>query len=327
MSKVKIIVKGYAKILENGNWDATSNTILIETGKYKVLVDPGCNRKLLNEGLEKENLTPKDIDYVFLTHYHLDHFLLIGIFEEAMIVDGTQWQKDSVGGDLKENFIPNTDIEIIKAPGHTQNNAVLLVKTERGKVVVGADVFWWKDGEQQILDVGKVDEFAEDQGKLVESRKKILKLGDFIIPGHGKMFKVEKNKYKIACAIIINDNGDILLTKRGRDPFKGKWALISGIGESIKGFSPEKGIVEEVRNDLGTDSFKGKYSFRIPIGNDLLADENVVLVGKIDEKAIKLDPKFSVGIKWVSEKNIKEFEDLAFEHSEIIKKYLNLKER
>ncbi len=33
---------------------------------------------------------------------------------------------------------------------------------------------------------------GQDMKKLVDSRKKILEIANFVIPGHGKMFKVEK---------------------------------------------------------------------------------------------------------------------------------------
>ncbi len=64
------------------------------------------------------------------------------------------------------------------------------------------------------------------------------------------------SKYKTALAIIVNDKGEILLTKRAREPFKGYWALPGGIGESVKEIPPETGVIEEVHCDLGTRSFK-----------------------------------------------------------------------
>lgn len=132
-------------------------------------------------------------------------------------------------------------------------------------------------------------------------------------------------KYKTICAIITNDKNEILLTKRNREPFRGYWAILSGMGESIKGFTPEEGVAEEVRCDTGTMSFKGERIFTLPIENDDMTDEAVVFAGQINEKELNPDPKFSQGIKWVPEKNLEEFKNLAFEHSKIIEKYLELK--
>ncbi len=192
MNIVKVLVKGYAKVNSDGTWDATSTTTFIDNGKLKIIVDPGCNRKLLLLALKKNKLKTKDIDYIFLTHYHPDHCALAGVFENAKIFDGVQWQKDSIGGDLKGDVLPETDIQIIKTPGHTHNHSSLLVKTEEGKILIGADVFWWKDNENQTVDITNEDEFAEDMISLRESRIKALQIADFIIPGHGKMFKVDK---------------------------------------------------------------------------------------------------------------------------------------
>ena len=65
----------------------------------------------------------------------------------------------------------------------------ITVKTEidgRSAVVaVCGDVFW-QEGLPEI------DKFANNPGKLKKSRKKILYLADYIIPGHNGMFKVNK---------------------------------------------------------------------------------------------------------------------------------------
>jgi hypothetical protein len=60
------------------------------------------------------------------------------------------------------------------------------------KILVGADVFWWPEGEEQIVDINKSDPFASDQNLLTLSRSSTLKLCDFLIPGHGKTFTVPK---------------------------------------------------------------------------------------------------------------------------------------
>jgi len=66
------------------------------------------------------------------------------------------------------------------------------------KVVLAGDVFWWADGEEQVVDVEKEDNAhsAElDMKALIKSRKLLLEKADYIIPGYGKMFKVNRQPH------------------------------------------------------------------------------------------------------------------------------------
>jgi glyoxylase-like metal-dependent hydrolase (beta-lactamase superfamily II) len=195
MAEVKILIEGYAKQLEKG-WMASSTCCLITSGNKKIITDPGCNRRKLLEALSEERLTTDDIDYVFLSHCHPDHILLAGIFEKAKFVtfdtnltyDGDlmlEWDKNALG----------KDIEIIETPGHVLEHISLLINTSRGKVATAGDTIWWREGEEQILDINQKDH-SQAKGMnietLVESRKKLVEVADYIIPGHGKIFKVEK---------------------------------------------------------------------------------------------------------------------------------------
>lgn len=196
MAEVKVLIEGYAK--EEGGFELASSTVtLIKEGDLKIIVDPGMNKKLLLEALKKENLSKENINYVVLTHNHMDHMLLAGIFENAQILD--EGMIYSFEGVIKnhEGRIPGTDIEIIHTPGHDQFHSTVLVNTKKfGKVAIAADVFWWADNEEQKTDgeslIGHEDPYVKDKEKLIESRKKLLEIADYIIPGHGKMFKVEK---------------------------------------------------------------------------------------------------------------------------------------
>ena len=87
------------------------------------------------------------------------------------------------------------DIEIIETPGHVLEHLSLLVNTPTGKVAIAGDVIWWVEGEEQVFDINQEDH-SQAKGmnmeKLIESRKKLIENADYIIPGHGKMFKVKK---------------------------------------------------------------------------------------------------------------------------------------
>jgi len=196
MAKVKILIEGYARE-EDSTEFASSTTTLIQEVDLNIIVDPGMNRELLLEALRKENLSPDEINYVILTHYHLDHSLLAGVFEKAKILDDGDiysWDGkiESHGGK-----VPGTDIKIIKTPGHDMFHCSVLVPTEDfGKIVIAGDIFWWRDNEKQKTDkeslINHKDPYVKNEEALINSRKKVLDIADYIIPGHGKMFKVKK---------------------------------------------------------------------------------------------------------------------------------------
>ena len=129
-------------------------------------------------------------------------------------------------------------------------------------------------------------------------------------------------KVKATCAIVINKKGDILLIKRGREPFVNHWALISGIGETLKGLPLEEAVLGEVECDLQTLFIEPKKLFSLSVENDEHIDGTVIFVGKVDETKIKLNPPYSLDYKWFSPDQIDQLGRLAFEHNKIIDKYL-----
>lgn len=194
MAKVKVLIEGYAKKIESG-WLASSTTTLVQEKGLNIIIDPGINRKLLLEKFLEEGLKTEDIDYVLMTHSHPDHNYLSAIFGNAKALDdGLIYDNDK---ETEHNGkVPGTDLEILLTPGHEKFHASLVVPTERGIIVVAGDVFWWGDDEEQKTDRGSLmkheDPFVKDEEALMNSRRKLLEIADYIIPGHGKIFKVEK---------------------------------------------------------------------------------------------------------------------------------------
>src|SRR5579872_410887 len=111
MNTIDILIEGYAKITDTG-WDASSTTTLITVSSpvilnkvkdlnskiedssqaqndkiLRIIVDPGANRDLLFEKLKTRGLSLEDIDYVFITHHHLDHAMNVGLFPNAKVID------------------------------------------------------------------------------------------------------------------------------------------------------------------------------------------------------------------------------------------------
>ena len=128
---------------------------------------------------------------------HADHCLLAGIFENAVILDnGTMYSFDGRIED-HEGKVPGTDVKIIATPGHDKCHATVLVDTDKGKVAICGDVFWWTDNEKQITTrealLNHKDPYVKDKKALLASRKLVLSKADYVIPGHGRMFEVLSN--------------------------------------------------------------------------------------------------------------------------------------
>jgi glyoxylase-like metal-dependent hydrolase (beta-lactamase superfamily II) len=192
MAEVRILIEGYANEVDGVEY-ACSSVTLVRAGQSNILVDTGSNRELLLEALRKEGLRPSDIGIVVLTHTHLDHCMLVGIFENAVIFDGDSVYSFDGRISGHDGKVPGTDMEIVPIPGHDQFHCAVFVDTkEYGKVVVAADVFWWPEGASQSTDEASVlsleDPYVKDPNALHASRKTILDSADYIVPGHGKPF-------------------------------------------------------------------------------------------------------------------------------------------
>ena len=184
MAEVKVLLKGYTSG-ETGEGASCSTVVLVKDEGINMIVDPGTmkSQQLLVDKLKEEGLSVDDINIVCITHSHMDHYRNIGMFPNAKALDYWGWWEKDVWSDYKDPLTEN--IRMIKTPGHNYDGITLLVKTEKGTIAICGDVFW-KENEP------KDDPYATDKNKLQESRKKILEVADYIIPGHGDIFKVKK---------------------------------------------------------------------------------------------------------------------------------------
>ncbi|PIR06763.1 MAG: hypothetical protein COV55_02205 [Candidatus Komeilibacteria bacterium CG11_big_fil_rev_8_21_14_0_20_36_20] len=195
MNKIKVLIEGYIREEDEDEY-ASSSVTLIRDHDLKILIDVGLDKQLLLNALDKEGLKPKDINFVVLTHTHLDHCLLAALFDNAKILDNSNIYTFSGKISPHDSKIPGTNIEIISTPGHDQFHCAVLVNTEEfGKVAICADLFWWPDNTKQKTDYTSLlnldDPYLKDQEALYKSREKILKIAAYIVPGHGKPFKIK----------------------------------------------------------------------------------------------------------------------------------------
>lgn len=186
MAKVTVLINGYVK---GAGSKVVPTTTLIQDGNKNILVDPGMGahkKTVLQNALKKFELNFGDINIIFCTHYHLDHTQFVGLFSKAALIDYKYSYKNNNWLEHKgDGYHLSPNVCIIHTSGHTIEHASLLVKTEKGNVVVAGDL-WWHSNFQP-----RRDSMAWNQEILEKSRKKILKVADYVIPGHGKMVKVK----------------------------------------------------------------------------------------------------------------------------------------
>lgn len=192
---IKIIKHGYFKWIGKNRCKVGSNATLIRDGKKNILVDTGSpseDKKIIT-ALKKEKLMPKDIDIVIITHPHADHVGNNFLFKDALFVDSLgEFRRDKFFLAQAERKLTE-NVRITKTPGHALEDISVIVRTEKGVIAVIGDVFW-KAGDNKLIQV-------ENTKKLAQSRKKILKIADWLIPGHGKMFK---NSNKFTTSQVVN---------------------------------------------------------------------------------------------------------------------------
>ncbi|CAG9530323.1 unnamed protein product [Cercopithifilaria johnstoni] len=188
--KVFVLLNGYCKQAERNGCSKASGTVsLILTERRKILVDCGDP---WNEGiftaLSRYSLTCDDITDVIITHGHSDHCGNLSLFQQAKIYMGDDMAKNGIYEIFTDIWTLDDSVQIRQTPGHTDHDrSIIVTSTEYGTVAIVGDIF----EEENDDNSWKVNsKYPEDQQN---SRKMILSEADWIIPGHGGMFK---NKLK-----------------------------------------------------------------------------------------------------------------------------------
>ena len=186
MATVKVLLVGYFKWVKKDICRASSTVTYIEDEKEKIIVDTGniCDGEKLIKALDEINVAPEEITTVVNTHLHLDHIGCNFLFKKARLINS---EEVCLGDEFTlvstDNFSLTENTKIIATPGHTLYDCSVITETKEGKVVVAGDLFWEEAREKSS--------FITDEKLYKQSQEKILKLVDYIVPGHGNIFKKE----------------------------------------------------------------------------------------------------------------------------------------
>ena len=189
------------------------NISLIETGDHTILFDTGSNddRPELLAELARMGVDVKDIDAVFLSHFHYDHCCNIEVFEDADIYVSARELEYVLSGEFKtygdpyipygmiryyeERFIPFADgeelfpgLRTLALPGHTPGVSGLIL--EESRVVLTGDSV--KNAYDYTHGIPPYAIYDAEKG--LESYTRIPPVADTIVPGHGRPFSVREGR-------------------------------------------------------------------------------------------------------------------------------------
>lgn len=195
--KIKILKQGlhrYNKEKRNILDEICSTITLLKaenSKEKKIIVDTGnlgYEDEIL-KALKKEGLKPEDIDYVINTHSHQDHLSNNYLFKNARrIVGKSEWLPNK--GHIQYKSVENINIpgiKLISTPGHKPSHISVAAEIENKIYVVAGDAV-----NIHTMESGK----APNQD-YINSAKKIIKIADIIIPGHGNIIKEEEELKKL----------------------------------------------------------------------------------------------------------------------------------
>ena len=129
---------------------------------------------------------------------------------------------------------------------------------------------------------------------------------------------------QVSRAIIINDQGKVLLGKRVRSLGAGQYALVGGKPE--EGETAELAIIREVKEELGIDFYPTLFIEKADSVSDPEHPWLVTTFTGTFSGEIMPDPAEISDVMWVSESDLDSL-DIAFDHKERLKEYFQLEKK
>lgn len=235
--KIQIIASG-----------SKGNCTLIESKNTRILIDAGINYPRIKASLEKNNIDPKTIDGVIISHTHSDH--IGGLASLIKKIDTNVFIKEELFKEIKK-VIPEKNIQIIEDQNITIND--LDIELINASHDVPAFGFIISDGDKKIL-------YLTDTGYINRRYyEKVKNLDAYIIESnHDEKMLMEGPYPYILKQRVISDKGH--LSNRYTGSFlnksignKTKYIVLAHISENNN--TPELAL-EQVKDELKNNSKK-----------------------------------------------------------------------
>jgi glyoxylase-like metal-dependent hydrolase (beta-lactamase superfamily II) len=159
---------------------------------FRLIVDPSLARaeQMTFELDRRTGLKPRDLDAVFITHEHGDHWAGLAHFPEAKWFAAADVAAAlNKTGKLSKAVEPAASwlfsaVEIIPTPGHTMSHHSLRFDCEGLSVLLAGDAVATRDFWGERRGYYNCVDFELSR----QSMDKIARLADIVVPGHDNLF-------------------------------------------------------------------------------------------------------------------------------------------
>ena len=183
---------------------SSGNCLYVGSDQGHYLIDAGLSGKKIEEGLNQNGITTKEIDGIFVTHEHIDHIKGLGVLARKYQIP-IYATKGTVDGILSTKSVGNIDRD-------------LFIEIESDVSVSCKDMVFtphriWHDANEPVC-------------YTVESKDKKISIATDL--GNYDSYLVDK--LKDADLLFIEANHDIRMLEVGPYPYKVKQRILSNFG-------------------------------------------------------------------------------------------------
>jgi N-acyl homoserine lactone hydrolase len=188
----RVVVLKTGSILRQGTLvkDSRSTVTLVDTGSKRIVVDTGYLGEdgILTDSLSARGLAPADIDFVVNTHLHLDHCGCNLMFRQSAFYADKKENPPAYfrSADDGKELVP--DVKFLSTPGHTEGSLSVIVKADGKTYAIVGDAIPTVENYETMTPPA----INIDLRQAKESMKRILKIADIVVPGHGGQFDVRR---------------------------------------------------------------------------------------------------------------------------------------
>lgn len=171
---------------------------LIRAGAATILVDPTRPPEEMARYLDDASgLALDQVDIIFLTHFHHDHFRGIEAFPHAIwLMEENElaiWWEQAQEGSREQEILDRIEaaqpqiapgVELFLTPGHTPHHTSLLLHAQGMRVMVAGDAVMTYG--HYLARYPYADHAHHEQA--LRSMDRAVQAADIVIPGHGNYF-------------------------------------------------------------------------------------------------------------------------------------------